>query len=361
MRSTGWECPAALRAVIGLAIVIVCLAARASALTGRAAPLANGPRTGNPADARTWRLGVLFWHDSPNDRVTLAGIQQALEEAAVPHELLIRQANSSEAAVREILQEFRELPVDLVFAMGTQAALLAAPQVQACPLVFTAVTNPVESGVVPSWGGSGTNVAGNSNWIGPETVLHVFRLAVPRLHRLGMLRSTSTGVVSAAELRGMKDYLQRSPAVDVSLVEEVIDDVAGIAAAIERLAAAHVDAVWIPIDFLIYENMDKVLAALTPHALPAVSSSLRGTEAGAVAGVYADYAMLGKCAVLIAVDILQNGRDPGSIPIGTMSSYQVIVNLGAARRCGYELPLSLLALADLILEDVTTNEARDAK
>jgi putative ABC transport system substrate-binding protein len=92
-----------------------------------------------------------------------------------------------------------------------------------------------------------------------------------------------------------------------------------------------------------------------------VSSSLRGALSGAVAGVFTDYAMLGERAALILLQVLEGGVDPARIPVGTMRGYQVVVNLGAARRLGYDLPLPLLAVADRILDDRSADEAEERR
>jgi putative ABC transport system substrate-binding protein len=316
--------------------------------TGQESP----PTRYRPAGENALRFGVLFWHDSPNDAAALAGIREALEEAGKPHAFDIGQADSSREKAVRLLEGFRQEPVDLVFAMGTEAALLAAEHVRDIPVVYTAVTNPVVSGVVPSWEGSGTNLAGNSNWIASETVLRVFRLAVPDLRKLGILRSEN--VVSAAELRAMREHLGAHPEID--LVQRAVKGVEEIGPAVEALAASGVQAIWIPIDILVYENMDEVLEAAEARGLPLVSSSLKAARAGAVAGVLIDYRMLGKKAVVMALDILENKKAPGAMPVGRMHGYQVIVNLGAARRCRYEVPLSLLVVADLILEETPDPE-----
>lgn len=310
---------------------------------------------------KTWRLGVFFWHESPNDEAAFVGIREAFEESGRLHELIVQQAGSDRQRAIEILQQFRSGRVDLIFAMGTDAALLAAEHVVDTPIVFTAVTNPVESGVTPSWEGSGRNLAGNSNWIASETVLHIFRLAVPKLSRLGMLRSKISGVVSAAELQAMKTYLRKPDAPAVEIVEETVDGVKGIRPAVKRLAESRVEAIWIPIDFLIYENMEEVLCAAQPHGLPLVSSSIKGMMTGAVAGVVVDYKMLGKQAAVIALDILERSVQPGKIPVGTVKGFQVIVNIGAARRCNYELPLPLLVFADSILKNGTPQESKNER
>jgi putative ABC transport system substrate-binding protein len=327
----------------------------ASSQDNPAAPMLSAPiKDGLPATELQdpWRLGVLFWHDSPNDTAALKGIREGLEETGQPHELLLKQADESRDKALSILETFEQEGVDLVFAMGTQAALIAAETVKEIPVVFTAVTNPVESGVVLSWKGSGSNLAGNSNWIDSETKLRVFRLAVTGLARLGVLRSQKQDVITAAELRDMRGYLRRPDTPRIVIFEEVVEKIEDIESAVERLVENRVQAVWIPIDKLIYENMGVALQAVQPHGIPLVSTSLKGARAGAAASVVVDYVMLGKRAVLIAIEILEEGADPGEIPVGTMNGYHVIVNLEAARRCGFEPPLTLLVLADSILEDV---------
>jgi putative ABC transport system substrate-binding protein len=316
-----------------------------------AAPLLVLLASALTAPALAHHFGVLFWHASPNDEAALRGIEKALAEIGRTDELTIVHADSDPERGRAELRRLRDEGVDLVFALGTEAALLARDEINDLPVVFTAVTNPVESGVVPDWSGSRSNLAGNSNWIDSPTVLRVFQKAVPGLHKLGILRSTQSGVVSAAELRAMSEYLAEDGAPSVSLVERIIDDVAEIPSAIQGLLDEEVQAVWIPIDFLIYQNLDAVRTAVGDKGLPLVSSSLRGAEAGAVAGILVDYELLGKRALEIALRITEGGEEPGNIPVGTMRGYMVVVNLTAAERCGYELPLSLLALADRILQE----------
>jgi putative ABC transport system substrate-binding protein len=63
--------------------------------------------------------------------------------------------------------------------------------------------------------------------------------------------------------------------------------------------------------------------------------------------------MLGQKAAGLAIRILREGTRPGDLPVAIMHSYQVVVNLGAARRAGIQLPLSLLVLADELIDEET--------
>lgn len=306
-----------------------------------------------------WQLGVFFWHESPNDQAAFHGIRSAFEVRGRSHEFVVVQASSDPKAARRLLAGLRERRVDLVFAMGTEAALLAKKHIRDLPVVFTAVTNPIESGVVPSWKGSGSNLAGNSNWIDPETTVRVFRLAVPRLQRLGVLRSRGSGVVSAAELKDLRRYLKTRPqGGTLDVVEQELADVSRIGDAVNELADSGVQAIWIPIDFQIYQNADKVLAAARERGLPIVSTSMRAVRTAAVAGILPDYDLLGQRAAVIALRILEHNSRPEDIPVGTLRSHRVVVNLDIARRCNYELRLSALVLAEQIIESGAGAESR---
>ncbi|MGE3175327.1 MAG: ABC transporter substrate-binding protein [Planctomycetota bacterium] len=312
-----------------------------------------------PEPARA-RLGVFFWHDSPNDLATLHGIRQGLEASGRPFELIERRAGADAVRANAMLAELRAEGCALVFAMGTQAALIALQALPDLPIVFAAVQHPVASGVVPDWAGAHGRVAGASYWIEPAAVLRVFRMAVPGLRRLGMLRSLPTGVVSDAELLAMHDHLGEAAAPDVELLEAVAADAADIPRAVGVLIERGADAIWIPNDLTIYLSLDRVREGLRGARVPLVATALRAARADAVVGVTVDFALHGRRTAALALRIL-DGAAPGDLPVDTMQSYRVIANLRAARRAGCALPLSLLALADELIADPATadGDARD--
>ncbi|MEZ5965086.1 MAG: ABC transporter substrate-binding protein [Planctomycetota bacterium] len=297
-------------------------------------------------------IGVFFWHDAPNDEAAYDGIERGLRAGGVSCTLTVRRAESDQARAAEQLTRLAASHPRLVFAMGTQAALLARQYIHDCPIVFTAVTHPVEAGVAESWQSAGANVCGNSNWIESETMLSAFRVCVPRLARLGVLRSSVSGVVSAAELRQMQRYLREPQAPRVELLEEVVQSADELDGATARLRARGAQAVWVPIDNLVYENTAAVLEALRGSGIPIVSSAQRGAAAGATLGVVVDYGLLGERAAALARRVLRGQVAPADLPVQTMQSHQLVVNLAAAKACAYEVPLPSLLVADRILDRV---------
>ena len=295
-----------------------------------------------------FKIGVLFWHESPNDERAFSGVKSGLELAGIAAKLERFDASEDPDRAREALRNWRDREFDLVYAMGTSAALRAKETLTKLPVVFTAVTNPVGSGVVPSWDGSESNLCGNSNWISTPEVLMVFRNAIPDLARLGVVLNRDNPV-SIEEVAEAKRYFKDHPEKRLALFEEYIRGPEGIEEAVEKALKRGAQAIWVPIDFDVYRNIDRVAAITAPRGIPLVTSQASAVKNGAVAGVAVDYHALGERSVILAEQVLRKGVDPGSLPVGRMQSYRVIVNLAAARQARFEIPLTLLATADEIL------------
>jgi putative ABC transport system substrate-binding protein len=309
------------------------------------APAQNDPKV---AAAPPARLGVLSWHDSPNDQAAFAGIKDGMKLCRLPCEFVERRADADVQRGAAALAELRELRCALVFALGTQAALMATRTLTEVPVVYVAVADPVASGIVAGWQGSGRNVAGASYRMPPARVLDVFRLAIPGLQRLGILRSIESGLVSQGELAAMNAHLAEPGAPQVALVEAVARDADDLPRAVDALAAARAQAIWIPNDFTVYRNLDRVRAQLQRLQLPLVTTAIGAARSDAIAGATVDFALHGHRAAALALRILR-GEAPGSLPVDTMQSLLVTANLDAARRSGCELPLALLAVADELI------------
>src|SRR5690349_10983117 len=172
--------------------LLACVAAAALAL---AAP--GGARAADPAPAAGKdrpRIGVLFWHDSPNDREALAGVRDGFALSGLDPIFEVVEARGDDAAAKAALADFQARKVDLVYALGTGAALRAKAAIREIPVVFTAVTDPLGSGLVDSLAGSGGNLCGNASGIDPAAALATFRAALPRLATLAVVHDPDNPV-----------------------------------------------------------------------------------------------------------------------------------------------------------------------
>ncbi|MBX3461649.1 MAG: ABC transporter substrate-binding protein [Planctomycetes bacterium] len=320
-------------------------------LLAAAAPL---PAQSAPA---TPRIGVFLWHDSPNDATTLAGLRRGFEIAATTATWIERRASADPVRAEQGLAELQAAGCDLVVALGTQSALLAKASLRGVPVLFAAVSDPVASGLVGDWSGSGTLLCGASNWIEPAAVLAVFRIAVPDLQRLGIVRSAASGIVSAAELARMRAHLAATPAAGITLLEAVAADAGAVDRAPADLVARGVDAVWVPIDLTVYSDIAAVRRGLGSRRVPILSTAATGVGSGAHVGAAVDYDLHGRRAAVLALRVLR-GDDPGRLPVDRMHGTLIRVDLATARADGIELPLSVLAIADELLDEEAPRAGR---
>jgi len=293
------------------------------------------------------RVGVLFWHDSPNDREAFEGVKDGFALARLDPAYEVFEAKGDDAAARAALRGFEARGLDLVYALGTGAALRARDEVRRAPVVFTAVTDPVGSGVVGAAAGSGRNLCGTASGVAPADVLRVFRAAVPGLRTLGAVLDPGNPV-SRAEVAALRAAgAAADPPLAVVAEERPAEDLArqgGVREAAARLAASC-DALWIPIDIAVYSRADEVAAGAATARRPVLATAPAASRTAAAVCVSVDFRALGRSSVEMAVRALR-GEDPGAMAVRRPRSYRVIVNLEAAGRSGFEVPLALLASAD---------------
>jgi putative ABC transport system substrate-binding protein len=293
------------------------------------------------------RVGVLFWHDSPNDREAFAGVREGFSLAGMDPIFEVAEARGDEAAAKTALSDFEARDLDLVYALGTGSALRARAAIAGRPVVFTAVTDPVGSGLVPSLEGSGRNLCGNASGIDPAAALGLFRAALPRLAVLAVVHDPANPV-SRSEVEAMaRAGAALVPPVRLRVQPAAADALRRAGGVREACASAldGADALWIPIDIEVYSRADQAAEAAAAVRKPVFATAAAAARTAACVCLTADFRAVGRSSVVLAARALR-GEDPGKLAIPRPRSSRVILNLEAAARTRFELPLSLIASAD---------------
>ena len=300
-----------------------------------------------PDNTTSPRIVVLVWHESPNDLAALRGLKRGLAVAGLGRRIEELQAREDEARARRLIAAAKKSGCDLFVALGTRATQICMAEIKDCPLLFTAVTNPVLAGITPSWSGSGTNVAGNSNWLDRRAMLTSFRRAQPGMKKLCVLRSAGNAV-SEAEAKEAATAI--GALKGATLVDEVLNTGASLEAKLDDILP-RIDALWLPIDFKLYQAvpLKMIMAKAKVAKVPVFSSTAKCAGLGAVVVMTVDYVALGMKAASIARRILVQKEKPGDIPIGRLSSSRLFVDIKAAQEVGLKLPMELLFRAHRIL------------
>ncbi|NOQ45803.1 MAG: hypothetical protein GQ559_03900 [Desulfobulbaceae bacterium] len=305
------------------------------------------------ANTHIYKIGILMWHESQHDEKTLEGFITGMELSGISHKIELKRAYEDESQARIFLRNWKVKKVDLIFTIGTKGTLWAIDEIKEIPIVFSAVTDPVATGIADSWQSSGRNITGSSNWIEFKNKLKIFKEAIPHLKKLGIIY-VADNPVPRAETICANDC---GPGLElgVELKTVTIENAGQIEDAVERLIAHGVDALWIPIEAMVYKNMSHVGRITHAARLPVVSSTFEALEElpqgdpVGIVSVTVDYESLGRLCVPAAIEILTTGKDPRDIPIITSDRYYVTINVNAADVIRYQIPPVFMAKSDKVL------------
>jgi putative ABC transport system substrate-binding protein len=308
------------------------------------------------ADARVQRVGLLCWRDTDVTTVVREWARRGLlEHTSIPLEFEESVCAGDAEKAGEILARWKENGLDLLVAVGAEAARFARREAPGVPLVFASTRDPVLEGIARSWKSAGENTTGACLRLDMRETLGLFARVVPGLKRLGVLVPPA-GEKSAPEIRkaeiveeAAREGKTRFPA----LVKERVEAPGGAAewvAALGRLAAKGVEAVWVPDE----PDLDTRLPALSREAnrakLPLLATHPQGIRRYTVVGISPDSRRLGIRVAALCARILRDGADPARIPVASLGAFHVIMNLKAAERAGLRIPLETLTRADVIVD-----------
>ena len=245
----------------------------------------------------------------------------------------------------EIAAEFVRLQVDVIVTSG--GAVLAAKQsTSVIPIVFALATDPVGLGFVASLARPGGNVTGLSSQ-STDTAgkrLELLREVVPGLRRLAIM--ANVGYPGAVLEMGEVHAAARTLGLEVITLEiRRADD---IARAFETLKS-RAEALFVLADPLINTNQARINALAVDARLPTMSGFRDYVETGGLMSYGPNYPDLFRRAADY-VDRILRGARPGDIPVAQPTKFDLVINLKTAKALGLEIPATLLARADEVIE-----------
>lgn len=237
-----------------------------------------------------------------------------------------------------IANTFVNNKVDLILAIATPAAQAAAQATKNIPILVTAVTDPASAGLVASNDAPGGNVSGTSDMNPIDEQVALLRQLAPNAKTVGILYCSSEDnsklqadlAQAALEKEGLT--VQVFTAADTNEVQ-----------AVTQTACGKVDAIYIPTDNLFASAMDTVSMVTINAKIPVICGESNMVNKGGLATYGIDYYALGQMTAKQAVQVLVDGVDVGTIPIGYSSAEDlaVTVNEDTAAAIGITIPAEL--------------------
>jgi putative tryptophan/tyrosine transport system substrate-binding protein len=245
----------------------------------------------------------------------------------------------------EIAAEFNRLKVDVIVTTG--AAIPALKQATTViPIVFAIDGDPVGKGLVASLARPGGNVTGLSVQT-PELAgkrLGLLREVVSSLRRLGVV--ANVGAPNAVLEMAEAHAAARTLGLEVAVVE--IRRAEDIGPAFEALKG-RADALYVCADALVVSNRMRINTFALSARLPTVHFSRDLVEAGGLMSYGASFPDMWRRAADF-VDKILRGAKPADIPVEQPTKFDLVINLTTAKALGIEVPPTLLARADEVIE-----------
>ena len=257
-----------------------------------------------------------------------------------------RWSEGREERFAEIAAELVRLKVDVILTSGTPEVLAAKQATSVIPIVFATAGDPVGNGLVASLARPGGNVTGmslQSNDTAGKR-LELLREVVPSLRRLAILANVGNPF-SVLEL-GEAQAAARALGLEVDTLE--IRRPEDIAPAFEALKG-RAQALYVCADGLVNANRIRINTLALSVRLPTIHGYRDYVEAGGLMSYGANLPDLFRRSADY-VDKILRGAKPADIPVEQPTKFDLVINLTTAKALGLDVPSSLLARADEVIE-----------
>ena len=314
-----------------------------AALGGAAAawPLAARAQKG----AKIPRIGII--DDEPLWDIFRQGLRDL---GYIENQNIAIEYRSAESKVDRLAQAARELvslPVNIVVVFGSTEARAAQQATSTVPIVMIAIGDPVRAGFAVSLARPGGNMTGNS-YLSPDLIgkrLEILKECVPSVARVAFLWNPDNN----SNLVFLEELIIAVPALGLQLISVPVRNADEFEGAFAAMMRRMPNALVLTGDALHRRYVRQILDFAAKDHLPVVSQEKEIVAAGALLSYGADLSDLLRQGALYVHKILQGSR-PADLPIEQPTHFKLGINLKTARALGLEVPPTLLARADEVIE-----------
>jgi len=298
--------------------------------------------------AKVPRLGVLSL-GPPYSDAEIAPYRHALRELGWVEgqnlEVVRRFAEGHAERLPALAAELIHLPVDVLFANGTAAALVAKQATRTIPIIMSG-DDPVSLGVVESLARPGSNITGVSV-LGPELAgkrLEFLREALPGVTRVALL--TDGSAIEVHDIRAMEAVAPRLGLTLLPAEARGPDDLDG---AFATILTGHAEVLHVFATGLARQELSRIMDFAAQHGLPVTAERHFITRAGGLMSYqHTEDDLVRRLAVLM--DKILRGAKPADLPVEQAMKFELLINLKTAKALGLTIPPMLLFQADEVIQ-----------
>lgn len=284
------------------------------------------------------KIGVIQPMDHPSLNTIRETIISELEAYTTDRkiEIIFKNANGDNTLLPSIMQTMINDGVDLLIPIGTATAQSALASTSTIPIVFSAVSNPIEAGIVTDFSVTSGNITGVSNSIAIEDIFELAKVLSPEATTFGFVYNSS----EINSLTGIKRAKEYCDAKGITYKEATITSTSELQQAVSSLVG-DVDAFFTPNDNTVASAMTTYVQLATDAILPIYVGADSMVNDGGLATVGIDYTILGKQTVDMVIRII-NGETIADNPVEVINEYAKIINKNTSDILNITIPDDLL-------------------
>jgi putative tryptophan/tyrosine transport system substrate-binding protein len=261
--------------------------------------------------------------------------------------LVERWAEGRSERFPELIEELINLKANIILAVSAPAALAAKTATTTIPIVFIA-SDPLGSGLVPSLARPAGNLTGFSLFLGDEFSgkwLELLKEAVPNASRVAVLWNP-TNPASFHYVTVLRDAGEK---LGLMLQPQVVRDPDQFDGAFASIVAERAQALIVVVDPLTVRYRERLVELAMRNRLPTMYGFREFVDAGGLIAYGVNVPYLCRRAA-VYVDKIIKGATPADLPVEQPTRFELVINLKTANALGIEIPPTLLALADEVIE-----------
>jgi putative tryptophan/tyrosine transport system substrate-binding protein len=299
------------------------------------------------AVCKEYRVAVFDYDIRSTGKITIAEhIEKQLRNTNLRfHEINHFNGEENQKKAMDVLAGLDSKNYDLIITITSDSMIPAIHTISRTPLLFTNINNPRFFGI-QNPRRPGRNMSGVTYYVPVAKQIALFqKIMGEKLCKLGMIFDKHAKS-RRAELWEFRSVTQK---MKITSKIVLVDKSENLPEAAKKLFASHVDAIVVTSSDKIYDHFESIIDICTNQKIPIFSVNKNGVAKGAIAAFACDYYMMvDECLIPMAIEVLDKGVNPGTMPVRSLKNPSIYLNLTQSKKLGLIIPDEILKIASKI-------------
>ena len=273
-------------------------------------------------EGKNFKIGISQFAEHPALDDVRKGFEDELKSLGVNADITYKNSQGDTGVAGVIAQKFVSDKSDLIFGIATVSAQAAKQSTDKIPVLFSAVTDPVNSQLVKTMDKVGGNVTGTTDATPMEKQLSLFKKINPKIKKVGIIYNTSESN-SEIQVTNAKEIASK---IGLEIRAVGVNNINDIPQAVNSMIS-KVDGFYTITDNIVASAINLISMAANERGMVTVGAEEAHVKGGILLTDGLSYYELGRQTGRMAKEILVDGKKPEDMPVETLANTTKVVNL----------------------------------